>query len=70
MSDDSAVVQVSAIFGGVEIKVPTNWLVISQGTGIFGGFSDSTSQPPEGTPGLKRLIIKGEAVFGGVDIKN
>ena len=70
MAGDSAVVQVSAIFGGVEIKVPKDWLVISQGTGIFGGFSDSTSQPPEDTPGLKRLIIKGEAIFGGVDVKN
>jgi len=70
MAGDSAVVQVSAIFGGVEIKVPQNWLVISQGTGIFGGFSDSTSQPSEDKPGLKKLIVKGEAIFGGVDIKN
>jgi hypothetical protein len=70
MSGDSAVVTVSAIFGGIELKVPRNWLVVSQGTGIFGGFSDSTDQPPEDTPGLKRLIVRGEAVFGGVDIKN
>ena len=70
MAGDTAVVQVSAIFGGVEIKVPRSWLVISEGTGIFGGFSDSTSQPPEDTPGLKRLVVKGEAIFGGVDIKN
>jgi hypothetical protein len=70
MVADSAVVEVSAIFGGVEIKVPRNWLVISQGTGVFGGFVDETQQPPEDTPGLKRLIVKGEAVFGGVSIKN
>jgi len=70
MAGDTAVVQASAIFGGIEIKVPRNWLVISQGTGIFGGFVDSTEQPSDDTPGLKRLIIKGEAVFGGVEIKN
>ena len=70
MQADSAVVEVSAIFGGVEIKVPRAWLVISQGTGVFGGFVDETQQPPEDTPGLKRLIVKGEAVFGGVSIKN
>lgn len=70
MDGDSAVVRVSAIFGGIEIKVPDSWLVISQGTGIFGGFVDETHQPPEETPGLKRLYVKGEAVFGGVNIKN
>jgi hypothetical protein len=70
MQGDSAVVYASAIFGGIEIKVPDNWQVTSDGTGIFGGFSDETAHPPEGTPGLKRLIIKGEAVFGGVEVKN
>jgi len=70
MAGDSAVVQVSAIFGGVEIKVPRNWLVVPEGTGIFGGFGDETSPPPDDTPGLKRLIVRGEAIFGGVAIKN
>jgi hypothetical protein len=70
MAGDSAVVRVSAVFGGIQIKVPEHWLVISQGTGIFGGFSDSTHQPPEDTPNLKRLFVKGEAIFGGVEIKN
>jgi hypothetical protein len=69
MEGDSAVVYASAIFGGIEIKVPDNWLVTSDGTGIFGGFSDSTEHPSAG-PGVKRLIIKGEAVFGGVEVKN
>jgi cell wall-active antibiotic response 4TMS protein YvqF len=70
MEGDQAVLEVSAIFGGIEVKVPRNWLVISQGTGVFGGFVDETQQPPEDTPGLKRLVVKGEAVFGGVAIKN
>jgi hypothetical protein len=70
MAGDSAIVQVSAIFGGVEMKVPQNWLVVAEGAGIFGGFVDETRQPPEGTPGLKRLIVRGEAIFGGVNIKN
>jgi hypothetical protein len=70
MDSDSAVVYATAIFGGIEIKVPENWLVVSDGTGIFGGFADSTAHPATGTPGLKRLIVKGEAVFGGVEVKN
>ena len=70
MAGDSAIVQVSAIFGGVEIKVPRNWLVVSEGTGIFGGFADETRPPDDNAPGLKRLIVKGEAIFGGVNVKN
>jgi hypothetical protein len=69
MEGDSAVVYATAIFGGIDIKVPENWLVTSDGTGILGGFSDETSHP-SATPGVKRLIIKGEAIFGGVEVKN
>jgi hypothetical protein len=70
MEGDSAVVYATAIFGGIEIKVPDNWQVISDGTGIFGGFADETAHPRPDTPGIKRLIVKGEAVFGGVAVKN
>jgi hypothetical protein len=70
MEGDSAVLEVSAIFGGIEVKVPYNWQVVSQGTGVFGGFVDETEPPRADTPGVKRLIVKGEAVFGGVAIKN
>jgi hypothetical protein len=70
MDGDSAIVYATAIFGGIEIKVPDNWQVTSDGTGIFGGFSDETAHPGPGYPGMKRLIVKGEAVFGGVEVKN
>jgi predicted membrane protein len=70
MRGDSAVVDVSAICGGAEIKVPTNWLVILDGTSIFGGFSDKSVQPSPDMPGVKRLIIKGMVMFGGVGVKN
>jgi hypothetical protein len=70
MEGDSVEVYATAIFGGIEIKVPETWQVISDGTGIFGGFSDSTEHPRSDTPGLKKLYVKGEAVFGGVEVKN
>jgi hypothetical protein len=41
-----------------------------EGTGIFGGYEDSTlHNPPSGQP-LKTLIVRGAAVFGGVEVKN
>jgi predicted membrane protein len=70
MAAESAILDISAMFGGVEIKVPENWIVVLQGTSIFGGFSDETAHPPLDMPGVKRLFLKGSAIFGGVEVKN
>jgi len=69
---DTAVLHIDAIFGGVELRVPDTWVVSSEGQGIFGGYSDSTHQRPPADPAQPRktLIIRGAAVFGGVEIRN
>ena len=67
---DAAAVDITAIFGGFELKVPTNWLVINEVVGIFGGTGDETVQPSPDAPGVKRLIVRGVAIFGGLGIKN
>jgi hypothetical protein len=68
---DSADLEINAVFGGVEIRIPEHWRVEMRGTGVFGGFSDETRQPsPSEFPVIKRLILKGGAVFGGVVVKN
>ena len=67
---DSAVLEVNAVFGGVEVKIPRNWSAVVQGTGIFGGYTDTTVQPDERAPGFKRIFFRGGAVFGGVEVKN
>jgi len=65
------VLELNAVFGGIEAKVPESWSVIMKGAGVFGGFVDSTNQPdPRLYPSPKRLIVKGGAVFGGVEVKN
>jgi predicted membrane protein len=70
MAGDSAVFRTDVIFGGCEIKIPESWDVEMHGAAIFGGFSDETRHPPAGAPGIKRLIVRGGAVFGGVVVKN
>ncbi|HEY1497593.1 MAG TPA: DUF5668 domain-containing protein [Candidatus Solibacter sp.] len=70
MRGESAIVDVSAVFGGIELKVPANWIVVVEGSSLFGGFSDKSAQPAPDMPGVKRLFVRGSAVFGGVDIKN
>lgn len=70
MRGDSAVIDVTAMFGGVDIKIPQNWIAIPQVAAIFGGFGNKSAQPSADMPGVKRLYIKGAAIFGGVDVKN
>ncbi len=68
---DSATIEINAVFGGAEVRIPPNWSVVMRGTGVFGAFADSADQPnPAVTPNIKKLIVRGAAVFGGVEIKN
>ncbi len=63
------VLEVSAIFGGVKIIVPSGWQIKQEVTAIFGGFDDKrVMRIPEESN--KMLIIKGVALFGGVEIKS
>jgi hypothetical protein len=62
-----AVINVFAFWGGVTIKVPPDWTVILHGTPIMGGFEEKTATPPDDS---KRLIVRGYAIMGGVEVKN
>jgi hypothetical protein len=70
ITGDSAVLLVNAIFGGFDIKVPESWDVVLEVTAVFGGCDDRTIHPDPALPGVKRLFLRGSAVFGGIDIKN
>ncbi len=65
---DEALLDVFAMWGGIEIIVPRTWSVVLRGTPILGGFEDKTEPPRE--PGGPRLIVRGTAIMGGVEIKN
>lgn len=62
-----AVINVFAFWGGVTIKCPPDWAVSLQGTPILGGFEEKTIAPPDNS---KRLVIRGYAIMGGVEIRN
>jgi hypothetical protein len=61
---------VVAIFGGVKIIIPPTWEVKSEVTAIFGGLDDKRALMPYNGEERKIVIIKGIALFGGVDIRN
>jgi predicted membrane protein len=58
-----------AMWGGVEIKVPTDWEVRMDGSALLGGFVDSTQRSTESGK-RKVLTVKGMALMGGVEAKN
>ena len=65
---DSALITVFAMWGGIKIKLPHTWSVVLEGTPILGGFDDRTVQPSDAA--AKRLIVRGTAVMGGVELIN
>jgi predicted membrane protein len=68
IKEGTAVLDIFAFWGGVELKVPEDWIVIIEAVPIMGGYDDKT-QPPKADTG-KRLIIRGYVIMGGAEIKN
>jgi hypothetical protein len=67
MAKDEAVLDVFAFWGGIEVRVPEDWEVVSRGLPILGGFVDNTRHPPAAQ---KRLVVTGMAIMGGIELKN
>jgi Domain of unknown function (DUF5668)/Cell wall-active antibiotics response 4TMS YvqF len=63
-----AVIDVFAFWGGIDIKVPEDWVVITRAVPVMGGIEDKTHSPA--TPPAKTLVIRGIVIMGGVTIKN
>ena len=66
----TVVIDATAIFGGVEMIVPSNWDVKIEVNTIFGGVEDKRAIELLAPNPDKRLLIKGICVFGGIDIKS
>ncbi|WP_457325673.1 LiaI-LiaF-like domain-containing protein [Roseateles sp. P5_E11] len=62
-----AVLEISARFSGVELRVPRDWQVIVDIAPTLGGVEDRTVPPMNPT---QRLVLRGDAMFGGVEVKN
>lgn len=66
--DGEAYVDVFALWGGIEIRVPDTWTIESRVVPILGGVDDQTRAPQSAA--VHRLILRGVAIMGGVEIKN
>ncbi len=67
----TVILELKQVFGGIKIIVPGNWEVqIDKMDTIFGGVEDKRANQHEARNPDKILIIKGSAVFGGIDIRS
>lgn len=62
-----ATLDVFALCGGIEIKVPEGWIVKSRVTPILGEVDNKVSNSSE--KNAPTLFITGDVIMGGVDIK-
>jgi len=63
-----AVIDVFAIWGGIELKVPEEWEVVSKVMVLMGGVEDKTKPRVGAVKG--RLVLRGLALMGGIEISN
>ncbi len=65
---DTAVINVFAFWGGIDISVPNNWKITVEAYPILGGIEDGTK--PSREENAKTLIVRGYAIMGGVEVSN
>ncbi len=58
----------TTIFGGIDIRVPEDWSVVTSGTSIFGGISNKTSSSKDDK--ITSVNLNGIVLFGGIEVKN
>lgn len=63
-----AIIDVFAMWGGIELRVPEEWTVVNRVTPLLGGVEEKTRPLPAGP--VQRLIVRGFVIMGGVEIKN
>ena len=71
LGEGKKTLELTCLFGGVSMIVPTDWNVQINVVSILGGFADKRFIPAELiTDSNKTIVIKGVAIFGGGDIKS
>jgi hypothetical protein len=61
------VIDITQIFGGTKIVVPSNWKVISA---VFASVDDKRLRTPASYDTEKVLVLKGVSIFAGVDVRS
>jgi predicted membrane protein len=63
-------INLSIMMGGLELKIPKDWLVEKNTLTIMGGVDDNINKFPEAQQDSnKKLILTGDVFMGGIEIK-
>jgi hypothetical protein len=63
--------ELNQVFGGTKLIVPANWKIHSEQSAVFGGIEDKRPvQPVSSVAENKVLKLKGDCVFGGIEIRS
>lgn len=66
----SAKLEINNVFGGTRLIVPANWEIKSEMTAVLGGIEDKRQIQHGVTPDPNKvLLLEGNCVFGGIDIR-
>lgn len=68
LSGNQAAVEVTAILGGIDIRVPNDWEVVVDSSAFLGGVEDK-HRPTPAAEKKPTLYIKATAILGGIEIK-
>lgn len=66
----TAIIELTTIFGGTKLILPSNWTVKSEAVTIFGGLEDKRNMQTLSDNPEKLLLLKGTIIFGGIEIKS
>lgn len=69
LAEGKASVELTAILGSLEVRVPKTWQLLVDAHPVLGGIEDKHRHVP-GTEGVQTLHIKATAILGGVEIKD
>ena len=67
MAGPQAVIDCFTMWGGITIQIPPDWALDPQVSVFAAGFEDKTRPPVQP---VGRLVIRGAAFMGGIEIKN
>jgi Cell wall-active antibiotics response 4TMS YvqF len=64
------IIDITQIFGGTKIVVPSNWQVVSDIAAVFASVDDKRLRSTASPTNDKILVLKGVSIFAGVDIRS
>lgn len=68
IAEGEAVLDLFAVWGGIEVRVPPDWKIVSQVTAFMGAYEENAQPAPADS--TQRLVLRGLAIMGAIEVKN